>query len=90
MGETFCEAITPPVPFASASAHECCEVIWSLLGEDVTPRSLTQLTDEQLVALSQKFGEYSNVNRHPWKRSTRQSRERWHAGPLALLVISAY
>jgi hypothetical protein len=58
MGETFGEAIVPPVDFESASAHECCEVIWSALGKKVTPGSLTQLTDEQIEMLSRKFGEY--------------------------------
>jgi hypothetical protein len=58
MGETFGEAITPPVRFESASAHECCEVIWAYLGHKVTPRSLTLLTEEQIVTLSHKFGEY--------------------------------
>jgi hypothetical protein len=58
MGETFGEAIAPPVRFESASAHECCEVIWAYLGNKVTPRSLTLLTDEQIGALSHKFGEY--------------------------------
>jgi hypothetical protein len=58
MGETFSEAIVPPVDFDSASAHECCEVIWSALGNKVTPRSLAQLRDEQIDVLSRRFGEY--------------------------------
>ena len=58
MGETFGEAIVPPVDFESASAHECCEVIWSVLGYSVTPRILSQLRDEQIDVLSRRFGEY--------------------------------
>src|SRR5262249_32836352 len=58
MGEPSGEAVCPPVPFESASAHECCEVIWSVLGLKVTPRSLTTLTQAQIVTLSQRIAEY--------------------------------
>jgi hypothetical protein len=58
MGEIFGGFVSPPVPFADASPHECCEVIWLVAGSDVTPRSLAALQDAQIVALSQKFGEY--------------------------------
>jgi len=58
MGEIFGEFVSPPVPSGDASPHECCEVIWSVAGRSVTPRSLAALKDAQIVALSQKFGEY--------------------------------
>lgn len=58
MGEIFGEFVSPPVPFGSASPHECCEVIWSVAGDSVTPRGLAALTDVQILALSEKFGEY--------------------------------
>jgi len=58
MGESFGEFVSPPVPFEDASPHECCEVSWSVAGRNVTPRSLSLLTDSQIVASSQKFGEY--------------------------------
>ena len=58
MGETFSESVSPPVPFEDASAHECCEVIWSVAGVAVTPRTLAALSDGQIAALSQRFGEY--------------------------------
>jgi hypothetical protein len=58
MGESFSDVVSPPVPFEDASSHECCEVIWAIAGRKVTPRSLASLTDAQIVALSQRFGEY--------------------------------
>lgn len=58
MGESFSDAIVPPVDFEDASAHECCEVIWAFLGSNVTPRHLAQLTDAEVAALSRKFGKY--------------------------------
>jgi hypothetical protein len=85
MGETFGEAITPPVPFESASAHECCEVIWAQLGNKVTPRSLTQLADEQIAGLSQKFGEYFECNAPPVEKirdAIARTLARWPIGSL--------
>ncbi len=58
MGETFAESVSPPVPFEDASAHECCEVVWKAVDPNVTPRQLAALTDGQIAALSQQFGEY--------------------------------
>jgi len=58
MGEIFGEFIRPSMPLADTSPHECCEVIWSVAGMSVTPRSLAALTDAQVLALSEKFGEY--------------------------------
>jgi hypothetical protein len=58
MGEAFGESGSPPVPFEDASPHECCEVIWSVMGKDVTPTRLATLTEIQVVALSRRFGEY--------------------------------
>jgi hypothetical protein len=58
LGETFGDFVSPPVPFEDASPHECCEVVWSVAGRNVTPRSLAALTDAQIAALSQRFGEY--------------------------------
>src|SRR5438132_8280462 len=58
LGETFGEFISPPVPFEDASPHECCEVVWSVVGHDVTPARLAGLTEAQVANLTQKFGEY--------------------------------
>ena len=58
MGETFSTFVCPPVPFEDASAHECCEVVWSVVGRTVTPSDLAALTSTQITALSKQFGEY--------------------------------
>lgn len=58
MGESFGESISPPIPFEDASPHECCEVIWSVLGRDVTPTRLAALSEPQIAVLALKFGEY--------------------------------
>ncbi len=43
LGESFGEAVCPPVPFEDASPHECCEVVWAVAGADVTPTMLAEL-----------------------------------------------
>lgn len=58
MGESFAESVSPPIPFDEVSAHECCEVIWSLAGRNVTPTSLATLTADQIALLSTQFGAY--------------------------------
>jgi hypothetical protein len=58
LGETFSEHVCPPVPFENASPHECCEVVWSVVGDEVTPGRLAALTRAQVAALAKEFGEY--------------------------------
>jgi poly(3-hydroxybutyrate) depolymerase len=58
MGESFGESISPPVPFDSASAHECYNAVWSVLGEDVTPTTLAGLSEAQLAVLADGIGAY--------------------------------
>jgi hypothetical protein len=55
LGESFCDYISPPIPFDAASPHECCEVIWAVLGTNITPTQLAQLSPE---TIAQQFGEY--------------------------------
>lgn len=85
MGEVFCEAISPPVGFEDASAHECCEVIWECLGTEVTPKSLGLLTQEQVVRLSRRFGEYFECESPPVekiKEAIARTLARWPVGSL--------
>jgi hypothetical protein len=58
LGESFGEFVSPPVPFEDASPHECCEVVWSVAGRDVTPARLAALTQDQVAAIARKFGEW--------------------------------
>ncbi|MDR3401457.1 MAG: hypothetical protein P4L99_03075 [Chthoniobacter sp.] len=58
MGESFADYVSPPVPFADASAHECCEAVWAVIGRKVTPEILASLTGDRIVALSEGFGRY--------------------------------
>ena len=58
MGETFGEYVSAPVPFEDASPDECCEVVWAVVGRDVTPRRLAALSEAEIEALSREFGEY--------------------------------
>jgi hypothetical protein len=61
LGETFSYYVTQTsIPFeeADVSPHECCEVVWSVLGYDVTPTRLWKLNESQVAALANKFGEY--------------------------------
>jgi hypothetical protein len=58
LGESFAECATPPLPFEEASAHECCEVVWQVVGFDVTPAILAAMEDAQIAELSAAFGLY--------------------------------
>jgi len=58
MGESFGEWVSPPVPFEDASPHECCEVVWSVAGHDVTPAVLAGLDEPTVAALAREFGEH--------------------------------
>jgi hypothetical protein len=58
MGESFGASISPPVPFDGASAHECYNAVWSVLGQEVTPTSLAHLSQPQLSALAEGIGAY--------------------------------
>lgn len=58
MGESFSYSISPPVPFEAASAHECYNAVWSVLGRNVTPTSLAALSESQLSALAAGIGAY--------------------------------
>ena len=58
LGESFGDRVCPPVPFESASAHECCEVVWSVAGRDVTPARLAGLPEPQVSELARRFADY--------------------------------
>ncbi|WP_338664434.1 hypothetical protein VQH23_04545 [Pararoseomonas sp. SCSIO 73927] len=58
MGESFADAICPPIPFEEASPHECCEAIRSALGREVTPELLARLPEARLAELSESIGHY--------------------------------
>ncbi|MCR9201197.1 MAG: hypothetical protein NXI04_21360 [Planctomycetaceae bacterium] len=57
LGETFGEFVSPPVPLEDASAHECCEVVWHVVGEGVTPAMLAALDEAGITELAKSFGE---------------------------------
>jgi hypothetical protein len=58
LGETFGEFVSPPIPYEDASPHECCEVVWSVVGRNVTPSRLATLDEQEIAALARKFGKY--------------------------------
>ena len=85
MGETFGNHVSPPVSFEDASPHECCEVVWSVLGFDVTPSRLAALTQDDVAALAQRFGEYFEVESPTIDQirvAVSRTLARWPAGPV--------
>lgn len=85
MGESFGESVCPPVPWESASPHECCEAVWSCLGGEVTPSMLASLGDEQIGELARAFARYfgSPEPSHEQIRAAIESTlGRWPAGSL--------
>lgn len=80
MGESFSEFVCPPVPFVDASPLECCEVIWSVLGRNVTPTILATLSNTQLAAICNRFADYFETNLptlHQIKSAIAQTLMRW-------------
>jgi hypothetical protein len=63
MGEEFGVAVSPPVPFEDASAHECCEAVWRALGPEVTPAILASIGTAELERLASAFASYFECER---------------------------
>ena len=85
MGESFGESISPPVPFDSASAPECYNAGWSVLGVDVTPTMLARLSDSQVSALADGMGTYFESERpsvEQVKLAIARTLHRWPVGSL--------
>jgi hypothetical protein len=85
MGETFGEYVSPPVPFDDATPHECCEVIWSVAGREVTPTRLAGLSEAELSHLARRFGEWADCDPptvEQIKRAIAQTLARWPVGSL--------
>lgn len=85
LGESFGEAVVPPVEFEDASPHECCEAVWAICGRDVTPRVLSQLTDLQIEDLSRSFGEHFDCEPpavEQIRAGIEQTLARWPVGSL--------
>jgi hypothetical protein len=85
MGESFSYSIVPPVPYEDASAHECYNAVWSVLGRDVTPTSLAGLSPSQLSALAAGIGAYFEVEPptvEQVKDAIAQTLARWPVGSL--------
>jgi hypothetical protein len=83
--ETFAEHVSPPVPFEDATAQECCEVVCSVAGDDVTPARLAQLSEAQVAAIAQEFGEQFKCkapSARKIKAAVAQTLARWSVGSL--------
>ena len=85
VGEAFGESVSPPVPFEDASPHECCEVVWSVVGSNSTPTRLAGLTEDQLSTLAQSVGEVFGCDQPTVaqvKRAIAYALKRWPVGSL--------
>ena len=83
MGESFSEALCPPVPFEEGSAHEFCNAVWSVLGRGVTAAGLTALNELQIGALAAGVGKYFGTeppSREQIKDAIERTVARWPAG----------
>ncbi|MDP9840170.1 hypothetical protein J2T09_004950 [Neorhizobium huautlense] len=85
MGEEFGQCLSPPLPFEDASAHECCEAIWRVLGDEVGPDRLATLSAADIAALAASFGRYFEVE-NPTEEQVRaavaRTLARWPVGSL--------
>lgn len=85
MGEEFGHCLSPPLPFEDASAHECCEAIWKVLGNEVGPDRLAVLSEVEVALLASGFGRYFEVE-NPTAEQVRaaiaETLARWPVGSL--------
>jgi len=85
LGESFGEHVSPPVPFEDASPHECCEVVWSIAGQEVTPARMATLNEDEITALAHKFGTYFGCDApsiHQINDAIADTLARWPVGSL--------
>lgn len=85
MGEEFSDLVSPPIPFFEASPHECCEAIWQVLGDDVTPTTLANLTDSEFQKIALAFGNWFECEAPPAMQiaeAVARTLSRWPAGSL--------
>ncbi|MBM9466742.1 hypothetical protein [Nakamurella leprariae] len=62
MGVQSGDCLWPPVPFDDASPYECCEAVWSALGQAVTPAMLASLDDQDVTRLAAAVGQWFEVD----------------------------
>ena len=72
------------MPFEDASPRECCEVVWHIVGKDVTPDALAALDDAKIAEPAKSFGEDFECESPTLKNSETQSLTHWRGGLLAL------
>src|SRR6516165_1322058 len=85
LGETFAEYVSPPVPFESATPQECCEVVCTVVGDDVTPTRLAQLSEAEVAAVAEEFAvqfECKAPSARKIKTAIAQTLARWPVGSL--------
>ncbi|WP_147305174.1 hypothetical protein [Alkalilimnicola ehrlichii] len=85
MGEEFGDLVSPPIPFNDASPHECCEAIWQVLGDAVTPTMLAKLTEADYRKIAASFGNWFECEPPTAMQiaeATARTLSRWPAGSL--------
>ncbi len=85
MGEEFGNLVSPPVPFLEASPQECCEAIWRVLGENVTPTILAKLNQSGYQSIAVSFGEWFECEAPPTMQiaeAVARTLSRWPPGSL--------
>jgi hypothetical protein len=58
LGEEFCEALSPPVPWDLINPHDGSEVWWRAFGTAPTPIALVALSDLQVEQLREACAGY--------------------------------
>jgi|GEM_PF-1507490 len=82
LGRELSQAISPPVPFDDASAHEAQESVSSVIGSHPTPETLAELTEKQMEEMAVAVGTYFECDTPP-AEAMRTAVERilWHWPP---------
>ena len=85
LGESFGDYVSPPVPFEDASPHECCEVIWEVLGHEITPEKLSVISSKDLEKLCEAFSRYFECDKpsvESIQKAVEATLNRWPIGSL--------
>jgi hypothetical protein len=61
-GESFADAICPPVVADQVRPHECCQVLWKVLGETFTPTNLATMSIDGRTELATAFASHFNCD----------------------------
>jgi hypothetical protein len=84
LGEEFCDALSPPVPFELITPQDSYEVWWRAFGTEPNPAALAALTEPQINQLGAECAVYfecPTVTAAHVRLAVSRTLSRWPASP---------